>query len=101
MNGTPKHPLFFRKAGYLDRKRQPPSVEAFDDSDAQHYSQDTIESASTGNGVKMGTNEQPRGVRMDPRVVTSQIARRVHGNDHTQRFHPNSQDAVHFPHRRR
>src|ERR1700719_625413 len=47
----------------------------------------------------MRANEQPWGILMQPLVQPAQITRRIHGNAHTQRFHPNSKEAVHLPHR--
>jgi TPR repeat len=95
------HALFLRKAHHFDPELEPPPRNQFHERDREHHSQDTIESPSPGNRIKMRPDKKGRHVTLRSIVAPPHIAGCVHMNAHTGILHPRAESRMNFMHRGR
>src|SRR5579859_7144613 len=80
--------FFFRKTNHLNRKGKPPPAQFLQQSNRDDHSEDAVIGARVRNRVEMRSDQQARGVGLQPRIDSPEISCGIDSHLSAKRLHP-------------
>src|SRR5437870_4247193 len=93
--------LFFGKRDNLDAELRRFTIESFDKTNREHHAEHAIERACSGNRIDMRAYQQWRCAGTRSRNHAPNVSHRIDRHRQSRAFHPSSNQALRFAHRRR